>query len=224
MTRQEKTPLLPIVVLVSGSGTNLQVVLDQAASGELPVDVRAVISNRPGVKALERAQAAGVTAQVLDHKQFTSRADYDAALMNLIDNYQPALVVLAGFMRILSADFVRHYAGRLLNIHPSLLPKYRGLHTHRSALANGDTVHGVSVHFVTEELDSGPTVLQAEVPVLPGDTEDTLTARVQSREYVIYPQVIRWIAEGRLKYQQGKPMFDGECLEKPHRLAWNDTL
>lgn len=220
----DKTPtLLPIVVLVSGSGTNLQVILDQAASGELPVEICGVISNRPGVKALERAQTAGVSTHVLNHKQFANRAAYDAELMAQIDEYQPALVILAGFMRILSADFVRHYTGRLLNIHPSLLPKYRGLHTHRSALANGDTVHGVSVHFVTEELDSGPVVLQAEVPVLPDDTEDSLAARVQSREYIIYPQVIRWIAKGRLKHRQGMPMLDGKNLEKPVVLTWNES-
>jgi phosphoribosylglycinamide formyltransferase-1 len=206
---------LSLVVLISGSGTNLQAILDRAGN-DLPVEISAVISNRPNVQGLQRADQAGVTTRVLDHRQFASREEYDQALMALIDGFRPGLVVLAGFMRILTPEFVRHYNGRLFNIHPSLLPKYRGLHTHQRALDEGDKLHGASVHFVTEELDGGPLVLQAQVPVLPEDDATTLAARVLEREHQIYPLAIRWFAEGRLALAaDGSVILDNNRLEQP---------
>ena len=159
---------LPVVVLISGGGTNLQSII-AAALNDLPVEIRAVVSNRADAYGLTRAREAGIETRVLDHRGFPDRERYDAALRELIDTFEPGLVVLAGFMRILTPGFVRHYRGRMFNIHPSLLPKYRGLHTHSRALAAGDTEHGATVHFVTEELDGGPAVIQARVPVLPDD-------------------------------------------------------
>ncbi len=188
---------LPIVVLISGSGSNLQSIID-ASQRDLPVDIRAVISNRPDAYGLTRASEAGITTAVLENGHFADRESYDAALRELIDSYQPELVVLAGFMRILSDGFVRHYEGRMLNIHPSLLPKYRGLHTHARALEAGDKVAGCTVHFVTAELDAGPIILQARVPVLDDDTPETLAARVLEQEHKIYPEAIRQFAEKRL--------------------------
>ncbi len=189
---------LPIVVLISGSGSNLQSIIDAAAS-DLPVDIRAVISNRPDAYGLTRAREAGIATAVLENGHFSERESYDAALRELIDSYTPELVVLAGFMRILSDDFVRHYEGRMMNIHPSLLPKYRGLHTHARALEAGDKVAGCTVHYVTPELDAGPILLQARVPVLAEDTAETLAARVLEQEHKIYPEAIRLFAQQRLK-------------------------
>lgn len=189
---------LPIVILISGSGSNLQSIID-AAAGDLPVVIRAVISNRPDAYGLTRAREAGIGTAVLEHGNFADRESYDQALQELIDSYSPELVVLAGFMRILSDDFVRHYEGRMLNIHPSLLPKYRGLHTHARALEAGDKVAGCTVHYVTAELDAGPIILQARVPVLDDDTPETLAARVLKQEHIIYPQAIRQFAEQKLK-------------------------
>ncbi len=200
---------LPIVVLISGGGTNLQSIIDAARAG-LPVDIRAVISNRADARGLERAQQAGIEIQVLDHREHPDRDSYDAALMASIDAYQPGLVVLAGFMRILTDAFVRHYTGRMLNIHPSLLPKFRGLHTHQRCIEAGEQEHGATVHFVTPELDSGPVVIQARVPVEPGDTPETLAARVLDQEHRIYPQAIRWFAEGRLALRDGIAHLDGK--------------
>lgn len=209
---------LPIVVLVSGGGTNLQAVID-AAQDDLPVEIRAVISNRADAYGLERARRAGIHTEVLEHKGYPDRDAYDAALMALIDRFQPGLVVLAGFMRILTPDFVRHYAGRLLNIHPSLLPKYRGLDTHARALDDGETEHGASVHFVTPDLDAGPLIVQARVPVRPDDTAETLAARVLEQEHRIYPQAIRWFAEGRLRLEDDTVYLDGEPVVDPAALA-----
>lgn len=209
-------PLLPIVALISGSGSNLQAIIDAAASGELPVEIRAVISNRADAKGLQRAADAGIATAVLDHKTFASREDYDRALMALIDGYTPKLVVLAGFMRLLTDAFTGHYAGRMLNIHPSLLPEFKGLHTHRRAIEERASVHGASVHFVTAELDGGPVVLQARVPVHAGDSPEQLAARVLQREHRIYPEAIRWFAEGRLRLNEdGRAMLDGEPLRQP---------
>ena len=206
---------LPLVVLISGSGSNLQAIIDAAHNG-LPVDIRAVISNRPGVNGLKRAEQAGIPIRVLDHKEFTEREKYDDALKSLIDNFQPELVILAGFMRILTSDFVRHYAGRLFNIHPSLLPKFRGLHTHQRALDAGEKLHGASVHFVTEELDGGPVIVQAQVSVLSDDDADRLAARVLEREHQIYPLAIDWFAAGRLSLNaQGKISLDGMLRKQP---------
>ncbi|NIB41978.1 phosphoribosylglycinamide formyltransferase [Pseudomaricurvus alkylphenolicus] len=201
-----------IVVLISGSGTNLQALIDAHDRGELPANLSAVISNRPNAYGLERAAAAGIPTEVLDHTGFDSRELFDQALQREIDAYAPDLVILAGFMRILTEGFTQHYSGRMLNIHPSLLPKYQGLHTHQRALDAGDDCHGVTVHFVTAELDGGPNVVQAVVPVLPEDTAETLAKRVQVQEHVIYPLAARWFSEGRLRMAQGRSLLDGETL------------
>lgn len=207
-----KTGKLPIVVLVSGSGSNLQAIMDAADSG-LPVEIRAVISNRADAFGLTRAKQAGTATAVLDHKAFDSRDAYDRELVRLIDSYGPELVILAGFMRILTPHFVNHYRDRLLNIHPSLLPKYRGLHTHRRALEAGDREHGASVHLVTEELDGGPLLLQVRVPVQPDDDEESLAERVLRQEHIIYPTVVGWFAEGRIKVENGTVQLDGKPLD-----------
>jgi phosphoribosylglycinamide formyltransferase-1 len=207
---------MPVVVLISGSGSNLQALIDGAGSGALPISIRAVISNEPEAFGLIRARRAGIEGRVLNHRDFPTRAAYDRALAELIDGYQPGLVVLAGFMRILTPGFVAHYRGRMFNIHPSLLPSYRGLHTHQRALDAGETVHGASVHFVTEELDGGPLVLQARVPVHAGDDAATLAARVLEQEHRIYPLVVRWFSEERLTLDaEGRPRLDGRVLTEP---------
>lgn|SRR5690242_8815710 len=211
-------PPLPVVVLVSGHGSNLQAILDKASA--LNVQVRAVVSDRPQAAALERARRAGVAAQVVSPEDVPGREAYDAALTAAVDLHRPGLVVLAGFMRILGPGFVGHYAGRLLNIHPSLLPKYRGLYTHRKALEAGDTRHGCSVHFVTQELDAGAVIAQAVVPVLPGDDEAALRVRVQGVEHVIYPEVIGWFAAGRLGLAGGRAVLDGVPLHEPKITHW----
>lgn len=204
---------LRVVVLISGSGSNLQALIDGAAHGDLPITIAGVISNRPDVLGLARAQQAGIPTQVLDHKGFASREAFDAALMDVIDSYTPGLVVLAGFMRILTPEFTQHYLGRMLNIHPSLLPKYQGLHTHQRALDANESHHGVTVHFVTAELDGGPAAIQARVPILPGDDANLLAKRVQRQEHRIYPLAVKWFAEGRLKMDvDGKARLDGELL------------
>jgi phosphoribosylglycinamide formyltransferase-1 len=212
------TTALPVVVLVSGHGSNLQAILDRADA--IGIEVRTVISDRPEAPALARARAAGVATQIIRAKDHPDRDAYDAALMGAIERHGAALVVLAGFMRILSAGFVRHYSGRLLNIHPSLLPKYRGLHTHRRVLETSDTRHGCSVHFVTEELDAGAVIAQAVVPVLPGDDEAALRIRVQEAEHVIYPEVIGWFAAGRLGFESERATLDGVALSTPEILTW----
>ncbi|HEY0635171.1 MAG TPA: phosphoribosylglycinamide formyltransferase [Gammaproteobacteria bacterium] len=206
---------LPIVVLLSGSGSNLQAIID-AAQGDLPVVIRAVISNRADAYGLERARSTGIPARVLSHQEFADREAYDEALMALIDSYQPQLVVLAGFMRILSENFVRHYAGRLFNIHPSLLPRHKGLHTHQRAIEAGDREHGATVHFVVPELDAGPIVLQARVKIESGDSAESLAQRVLVQEHQIYPQAIRWFAEGRLRLIDGIAHLDGDPIVIEH--------
>lgn len=204
-----------IVVLISGSGSNLQALINACATHEIAGSIVAVISNRPEVYGLERARLAGIETQVLDHKNFVDRTSFDQALMQLIDSYQPDLVVLAGFMRILTAEFVEHYSGRMLNIHPSLLPAYKGVHTHQRALDDGAKQHGASVHFVTAELDAGAVILQAAVPVLAGDTAESLAARVLVEEHKIYPTVVNWFCAGRLTYEDSYAWLDGQCLDKP---------
>jgi len=211
---------LPVVVLVSGQGSNLQAMIDKAAA--LHVDVRAVISDRAAAPALERARSAGIPTEVLSPQAYPDRDEYDAALMAAVEAYRPGLVVLAGFMRILGPGFVRHYAGRLLNIHPSLLPKYRGLHTHRRVLEAGDPRHGCSVHFVTDELDGGAVVAQGEVAVKKGDDEHALRVRVQALEHVIYPEVVGWYAAGRLRLEGGHAVLDGAPLAMPKMLHWQE--
>lgn len=220
-------PATPCVILISGRGSNLQAIVHEVVAGRLPLDIRAVISNRPEASGLDLAHRAGLVTQVLDHTQFTDREAYDAALLTLIDSYQPQLVILAGFMRILKARFVRHYRGRLLNIHPSLLPDFPGLDTHRRALAAGAVEHGASVHFVTEAVDGGPVILQARVKVLPHDNAETLAARVLAEEHRIYPQALRWFAEKRLCLEQrgGRDcaVLDGEPLEISEHLPLSDV-
>jgi phosphoribosylglycinamide formyltransferase-1 len=210
-----------IVVLISGSGSNLQAIIDACAAGFIAGRIRAVISNKAGVYGLERAAEADIPAIVMDHKSFVDRQSYDAALQQTIDSYQPDLVVLAGFMRILTADFVGHYQGRLLNIHPSLLPKYQGLNTHQRALDAGDSQHGCSVHFVTAELDGGPVVLQAKVPIFAGDEAAQIAERVHEQEHRIYPLVVRWFCQGRLQQQADKALLDGQILSD-HGYADDD--
>lgn len=198
-----------LVVLVSGNGSNLQAFIDRAADGTLPARVAAVVSNRADAFALERARRAGIPTEVLDHRGFPSREAFDQKLATVIDGYRPDLVVLAGFMRILTPGFVQHYAGRLLNTHPSLLPKFPGMDTHARAIAAGEAEHGASVHFVTEELDGGPVVARVHVPVLPDDTPDSLKARVQIAEHQLYPTVVGWLAEGRLRLSGPGVILDG---------------
>jgi phosphoribosylglycinamide formyltransferase-1 len=212
---------LALVVLISGNGSNLQAIIDAIQHQGLNAEVRAVISNNPDAYGLTRAREAGIATVSLDHRNYPSRKAYDQDLQAVIDRYQPQLVVLAGFMRILTAEFVKHYHGRMLNIHPSLLPKYQGLNTHRRVLEAGDNIHGVSVHFVTPELDGGPVILQAEVPVHPGDTTDDLAQRVHQQEHVIYPLVIRWFSEGRLGLHNNRVLFDGKPLTEQQRRFSN---
>lgn len=201
-----------IVVLISGNGSNLQAIIDACRQKKINATIRAVFSNKADVFGLERARDAGIPAHTLLASQFASREAFDRELMQEIDAYAPDVVVLAGYMRILSPEFVAHYDGRLLNIHPSLLPKYPGLNTHRQALENGDTEHGTSVHFVTDELDGGPVILQATVPVFEGDSEEDITARVQSQEHAIYPLVVSWFVEGRLAMRDNSAWLDGVKL------------
>lgn len=217
MNEARVTPL-PVVILLSGNGSNLQAIIDATITDALPVAVKAVLSNKPQAYGLERARRAGLRTAALDHTTFTDRASFDRALMALIDAYQPELVILAGFMRILTPEFVRHYHGRLLNIHPSLLPNYTGLDTHRRALAAGEREHGASVHFVTEELDGGPVIIQGRVPVQPGDTPESLSERVLALEHRIYPLAIRWCAEGRVRLGGSSIIFDGQPLTRPLTL------
>jgi phosphoribosylglycinamide formyltransferase 1 len=192
-----------IVILISGRGSNMEAVVRAAQAEQWPARIAAVISNKADAGGLAFAQSHGIATAVVANKDFASRAQFDAALQQEIDRYAPDLVVLAGFMRILTPAFVAHYEGRLLNIHPSLLPLFPGLHTHQQALDAGQTVHGATVHFVTAELDHGPVVAQASVPVLPGDTEDTLAARVLVQEHQLYPRAIRLFIEDRLSIADG---------------------
>ena len=185
----------PVVILISGRGSNLLAILDETRAGRLPIEIRAVISNNPGAEGLQRARAAGVPTETINHRDYTDRAQFDAALKQAIDRHAPRLVILAGFMRILGEDFIRHYAGRLLNIHPSLLPAFKGLNTHARALAANAARHGASVHFVTNDLDGGPVIVQAAVPVRSGDTADTLQGRVIDAQHrAIVPFLNRWVA------------------------------
>ena len=183
------TPPLPIVVLISGNGSNLQAIIDAINNASLNAKIQAVISNQPDAYGLQRAQQAGITTEVLQHEDFPDRDSYDLALQTIVDQFQPKLVVLAGFMRILTKAFVSHYEGKLLNIHPSLLPKYRGLNTHQRALEADEKEHGATVHFVTHELDGGPAILQARVRVNPEDSAETLAKRVLEQEHKIYPKI-----------------------------------
>lgn len=201
-----------IVVLVSGQGSNLQALMDACAEGRINARISAVFSNNAAAYGLERASAASIPARALDAAQYADRAAFDLALAEAIDAYAPDLVVLAGYMRILSPAFVQRYAGRMLNVHPSLLPKYPGLHTHRQAMANGDREHGTSVHFVTDQLDGGPLILQAKVPIFADDREEDVVERVQAQEHSIYPLVVGWFIDGRLVMRDGAAWLDGNLL------------
>ena len=204
----------PIVVLISGSGSNLQAIIDSCSDPESSINIRTVISNNPEAYGLLRARQSGITTIVINHRDFPDRSSYDAALMAEIDSHQPKLVVLAGFMRILTTEFVNHYSGRLINIHPSLLPLYPGLNTHQQAIENGDLKAGATVHFVTPEVDDGPVIIQVRVPVFETDSSNDLASRVLQQEHLIYPKAIRWFAQGRLIVQNGKVLLDGKQSSK----------
>ena len=193
-----------IVILISGRGSNMQAIVQAAAQQQWPAKIAAVISNRPDATGLKFASNAGIPTAVIDHRLYADRAAFDAALSELIDTFSPDLVVLAGFLRILTTGFVLHYQGRMLNIHPSLLPSFPGLATHRQALEAGASVHGATVHFVTPDLDHGPIVAQATVPILENDTESSLAMRVLEQEHVIYPLAIRSFLDGRLRLENGQ--------------------
>jgi len=193
-----------IVILISGRGSNMEALIAARDAGNLPVEIAAVISNRPQAAGLETAARAGIATHFINHKAFAGREEFDAALAESIDGFAPDLVVLAGFMRILSDGFVRHYEGRLMNIHPSLLPSFPGLHTHQRALEEGVRIHGCTVHFVTPTLDHGPVIIQAAVPVLDDDSEASLAARILVEEHKIYPQAVRWFAEDKLRLENGR--------------------
>lgn len=209
MSTKSPNNLPRIVVLVSGGGSNLQAIIDGVERGQIPATIAAVISNRADAGGLVRAQHHNIPAEHVDHRQFSDRADFDRALIQQIDKHSPDLVVLAGFMRILSEEFTEHYLGKMLNIHPSLLPKYKGLNTHQRALDNGDKIHGASVHFVTAELDGGPIVIQGKVLIEPEDNKNSLAEKVLQQEHRIYPLAIAWFVAGRLKMTHGKCELDG---------------
>lgn len=201
-----------VVILISGSGSNMLALLDAVAAQTLQADIAAVISNDPSAAGIQKAADRNIHTAVLSHKNFADRTEFDQALIRLIDTFQPDLVVLAGFMRILTSEFVTHFAGKLLNIHPSLLPKYRGLHTHQRALDAGDSEHGCSIHFVTAELDGGPVVAQARVAVLPNDNAASLAQRVQIAEHQLYPLCVEWFCSGALQADDNNATLNGKSL------------
>lgn len=211
----DRTKSLSLVVLISGSGSNLQAVIDAIASGAICAKLTAVISNNVDAYGLERARLAAIPAIALTHTDYKSRDDFDSALRQTIDGYSPDLVILAGFMRLLGDEFVQHYVGRMLNIHPSLLPKYRGLKSHQRVLEAGDRQHGATVHFVTPELDSGPLIIQASVTVNSDDNAQILAARVLEQEHIIYPLAISWFVNQRLRLENNQVIVDGKVLNKP---------
>lgn len=201
-----------LVILISGSGSNLQAFIDQCASGALDADIACVISNKADAFGLQRAAKAGIATQVIDHKAYSSREAFDTALAAAIDAFQPDLVILAGFMRILTPGFVDHFLGRLVNIHPSLLPKFTGLHTHQRAIDAGESHGGATVHFVTAELDGGPAIVQASVSIEAGDTAETLAKKVLQVEHVIYPLAAQWFLQGRLLLHTDGAYLDQQKL------------
>jgi len=202
-------------VLISGSGTNLQAFIDEVAAGQLDLDLSVVLSNQPDAAGLERARKASIEVECVRHQDYPERALFDAALNETLDKYQPELIILAGFMRILTPTFVNHFSGRVLNIHPSLLPKFPGLDTHQRAIDAGEKWHGSTVHFVTEELDGGPAIIQGRVPVMPDDSAAELAARVLAVEHKIYPEAARMFAAGRLECRDGSVWMDGKRLTEP---------
>lgn len=201
--------------MISGSGTNLQAIIDAVNNGEINATISAVISNRADAKGLQRAQRANINTVFIDPKNHADRASFDQVLIAEIDKYKPDLIVLAGFMRILSDRFISHYQNTILNIHPSLLPEFKGLDTHRRALESSTQMHGASVHFVVNELDSGPVVIQAEVPVMAGDSVESLTQRVLQQEHIIYPMAISWYINGRIKLNGNQVLLDNKVLHRP---------
>lgn len=213
------TDKLPVVILISGHGSNMCALADRAKNGDLPIEIHAVISDRPEAPGLLRAQERGIETAVLRLQDFNSREDFDIRLGETVERFGPRLVLLAGYMKILSSHFVRKFAGRLLNIHPSLLPKYSGLRTHQRALEAGDREHGASVHFVTEELDGGPLVIQGRISLRSHDTVESLSAKVHLVEHMIYPQAVEWFASGRLELREGVARMDGRILNSPIQLA-----
>jgi len=203
-----------LLVLISGGGTNLQALIDACQSGgQLEhCEIAAVISNKPEAYGLTRASNASITTTAISHKDFDSREQFDHALSERIDEFEPDLVILAGFMRILTPEFVQKYKGRLLNIHPSLLPKYPGLHTHQRAIDAGDAYAGATVHFVTEELDGGPAIVQAQVPIYDNDTVENVSARVLEKEHLIFPLAVRWFADNELKLKENQAWLHDKKL------------
>jgi phosphoribosylglycinamide formyltransferase 1 len=214
-----QTPRQPIVILISGRGSNMRALIEHSQAADAAYTVAAVISDRADAAGLEIATRLGVKARAVPRAAGSERVEYDCILAAAITEYSPSLLVLAGFMRILSADFVARFAGRILNIHPSLLPKYAGMHTHRRALEAREAEHGVTVHFVTEQLDGGPPVMQARVPIVRGDTEATLSERVLLQEHIIYPLAVNWFCQGRLRCEAGKAWLDGRPLNEPVQIS-----
>jgi phosphoribosylglycinamide formyltransferase-1 len=206
---------LPLAILISGRGSNMVAIAQACAAGRIDARVNQVICDRADAPGMVCARELGLATTLVERAAFTEAAAFEAALLHALAAHAHELVALAGFMRILSREFVARYAGKILNIHPSLLPNYRGLNTHRRVLEAEDSHHGASVHFVTAELDSGPVVLQSRIPLLPGYTEEMLAQRVQASEHIIYPKVIGWIAQHRLVWREDQPWFDGEPLEAP---------
>jgi len=209
-------------VLISGSGTNLQAIIDEVAAGQLDLDLSVVLSNQPDAAGLERARKADIGVECIRHRDYPERKLFDAALIETLDKFKPELIILAGFMRILTPTFINHFSGRVLNIHPSLLPKFPGLDTHQHAIDAGEEWHGSTVHFVTEELDGGPAIIQGRVPVMPDDSAAELAARVLAVEHRIYPEAARMFAAGRLECRDGATWLDGERLTEPLQYAGSE--
>jgi phosphoribosylglycinamide formyltransferase-1 len=209
---------LKLAILISGRGSNMLAIAHACAAGTIHASLQCVIADRASAAGINAAQELGLHTQVIEARAFADKADFEAALAEAIDTCGAQLVVLAGFMKILSPAFATHYEGRMLNIHPSLLPRYKGLHTHRRVLEAGDSEHGVTVHYVTPELDAGPLLMQARIAVLPGDTEDALSARIHTLEHIIYPRIIGALAKGELEWRAGQPWYLGKPLAKPLQL------
>jgi phosphoribosylglycinamide formyltransferase 1 len=207
--------LCKTAILISGSGTNLQAFIDAVDQGELALDLCVVFSNNPNAFGLERAEKAGIPTACIQHSDFPDRESFDEAVIAELDRFNPDLLVLAGFMRILSTRFVTHYSGRILNIHPALLPLYPGLNTHQRVLDAGDEWHGSTVHFVTEKLDAGPRILQGRLAVNPGESADELASRVQAVEHRIYPQAAEWVGSGKVVFRDGNCWVDGKPAHEP---------
>lgn len=207
-----RAQLPKIVILISGSGSNMLSIVESVKTQQIDAEIAAVISNKADAKGIEKAQQQNIATEIVEHTKFSSQSDFEQALSQHIDEYEPDLIVLAGFMRILSADFVNRYLGKLLNIHPSLLPKYPGLHTHKRALEAGDKEHGATVHFVIPDLDAGPNIVQAVVKVQEDDNEASLQKRVLEQEHIIYPIVINWYVCGRIQFKDNQALFDNKQL------------